>query len=81
VDRALNPDGGTLGSSALLLVQRKALTPNDFGSLDELAQRLTSFGEYYRQLAQPFEWTFTRQDLNRVLNKIADREPHPRLAA
>jgi hypothetical protein len=49
------------------IVQRKALTPNDFASLDDLAQGLLTFGEYYRHIARPFEWTFTRQALNRVL--------------
>jgi hypothetical protein len=63
------------------IVQRKALTPNDFASLDDLAQRLLTFGEHYRHLARPFEWTFTRQDLNRVLTQIADREAHLQLAA
>ena len=63
------------------IVQRKALTPNDFADLDALADRLLSFGEHYRQSAQPFEWTFTRQDLDRVLARIADREPHLQLAA
>jgi hypothetical protein len=63
------------------IVQRKALTPNDVASLDDLAQRLLTFGEYYRHIARPFEWTFTRQDLNRVLTQIADREPHLQLAA
>src|SRR4051794_1285437 len=63
------------------IVQRKALTPNDLGSLDELAQRLLSFGAHYRQIASPFEWTFTRNDLDRLLATIADREPHLRLAA
>jgi DDE superfamily endonuclease len=63
------------------IVQRKALTPNDFGSLDGLAERLLTFGDYYRQIARPFEWTFTRQNLNRVLDRIADREPHLQLAA
>jgi hypothetical protein len=63
------------------IVQRKALTPNDFGSLDELTQRLLTFAEHYREIAKPFEWTFTRSDLDRVLAKIADREPHLRLAA
>ena len=29
----------------------------------------------------PFDWTFTRNDLNLVLAKIADREPDLRLAA
>jgi len=63
------------------IVQRKALTPNNFGSLDELAERLLTFAEHYRQIARPFEWTFTRQDLNRVLDSVADREPQLQLAA
>jgi hypothetical protein len=63
------------------IVQRKALTPNHFADLDALAQRLLAFGDSYRQIARPFDWTFTRQDLNRVLVRIADREPHLQLAA
>jgi DDE superfamily endonuclease len=55
------------------IVQRKALTPNDFNSLDALAERLLGFGDYYRQIAQPFEWTSTRDDLHRLLARI---EPH-----
>lgn len=63
------------------IVQRKALTPNDFGDLDALAERLLAFGKHYRQIARPFEWTFTRDDLDRVLTRVADREPHLQLAA
>jgi hypothetical protein len=63
------------------IVQRKALTPNDFADVDALGQRLIDFGNHYRQIARPFEWTFTRQDLDRVLARIADREPHLQLAA
>jgi hypothetical protein len=63
------------------IVQRKALTPNDFGSLDELTERLLRFGARYREIARPFQWTFTRDKLDRVLASIADREPHLRLAA
>jgi hypothetical protein len=63
------------------IVQRKALTPNDLGSLDALAERLLTFGAHYRHIARPFEWTFTRHDLDRVLATITDREPHIRLAA
>lgn len=39
------------------------------------------FGQHYRKVARPFKWTFTRQDLHRVLDKITDREPEPALAA
>ena len=63
------------------IVQRKALTPNDFDSLDALKERLLAFGDSYRQIARPFEWTFTRHDLDRLLARIADREPHLQLAA
>ena len=58
------------------IVQRKALTPNDFGSLQELARRLMDFGQHYRNLARPFDWTFTRHNLDRVLAKIT-QQPEP----
>jgi hypothetical protein len=63
------------------IVQRKALTPNDFHSLDALAERLLRFGEHYRQIGRPFEWTFTRDDLNRLLTRIEPHEPRLKLAA
>jgi hypothetical protein len=55
------------------ILQRKALTPNDFDSLEELAARLLAFGDHYRQIARPFEWTFTRGDLERVLERVEAR--------
>ena len=42
----------------------------DLPSLDALAERLLGFGEHYRQIARPFEWTFTRQDLAALLHRI-----------
>jgi hypothetical protein len=63
------------------IVQRKALTPNDFGSLAELSERLLAFGEHYRAVARPFRWTFTRADLDALLARLAAREPQLRLAA
>ncbi len=63
------------------ILQRKALTPNNFADLDALAARISAFEDYYRQIAQPFNWTFNRADLDRVLAKIADREPSLKLAA
>jgi hypothetical protein len=55
------------------IVQRKVLTPCDFRSLDHLEDRLLRFQEHYEAIARPFEWKFTRTDLNRLL---AAREPH-----
>lgn len=63
------------------IVQRKALTPNDFDSLDALAERLLRFGDHYRQIAKPFDWTFTRSDLDRLLARIDAHQPHLTLAA
>lgn len=52
------------------VVQRKALTPNDFRSLSELEDRLLAFQEHYEQVAQPFQWRFTRRDLRRLMIKL-----------
>jgi hypothetical protein len=52
------------------VVQRKALTPNDFRSLGELQQRLLAFQEHYETIARPFQWRFTRGDLRRLMSKL-----------
>lgn len=52
------------------IVQRKALTPNDFSSLAQLEQRLLDFQKRYEQTASPFKWTFTRNDLGKLLTKL-----------
>jgi hypothetical protein len=44
---------------------------NDFSSLQELQQRLLAFQSHYERSASPFNWTFTRRDLNTLLAKIA----------
>jgi hypothetical protein len=63
------------------ILQRKALTPNDFPDLDALATRITAFEDHYREIAQPFDWTFTRTDLDRVLATISKHEPALAIAA
>jgi hypothetical protein len=52
------------------IVQRKVLTPNDFPDLDNLAERLLDFQYYWETAAKPFEWKFSRDDLNELLNKL-----------
>lgn len=49
------------------ILQRKALTPADFCSQDEVAERILGFQDHYQQIARPFEWKFTRQNLNRLM--------------
>lgn len=58
------------------VVQRKVLTPNDFHDLDAVEARLLEFQSLYEQHAKPFQWKFTREDLKRVLSKLA-KEPQP----
>src|SRR5215831_17658949 len=52
------------------VVQRKALTPNDFTSLDQIRERLAAFETRYNTIARPFSWKFTRADLNDLLDRI-----------
>jgi hypothetical protein len=63
------------------VAQRKVLTPNNFQDLDTLEQTLLAFGRRYEQIAQPFEWKFTRKDLNQLLERLDQPKPQPQLAA
>ena len=53
------------------IIQRKVVTPNDFYHLDQITERLAAFEDRYNMLAEPFDWTFTREDLNDLLQRIA----------
>jgi hypothetical protein len=57
------------------VIQRKVLTPNDFSSLTQVADRLVAFQLYYEQIAKPFEWKFTRADLHELMHKITRPAP------
>jgi hypothetical protein len=54
----------------LSVVQRKVLQPNEFAELALLEERLLAFGRHYEQIAKPFQWKFTRHDLNRLLDRL-----------
>jgi hypothetical protein len=56
------------------VVQRKVLTPNDFTDLAEVAHRLLGFQRRYEQTAVPFDWRFTRADLDDLLRRLDDKE-------
>jgi DDE superfamily endonuclease len=62
------------------VLQRKVLTPHTCESRDELAARLLAFQDHYARIAKPFEWKFTRADLDALLSRIATQET-TRLAA
>jgi hypothetical protein len=52
------------------IIQRKVLTPNDFQSLQHLADRLERFERHYEMIAKPFEWKFTREDLDKLAERL-----------
>lgn len=56
------------------VLQRKVLTPNDFASLEELAERLHAFQAHYQQVASPFDWRFTRKDLAKLMARLSSAE-------
>jgi hypothetical protein len=53
------------------IIQRKVVNPNDFFELEQITERLDNFEDRYNTLAQPFDWRFTRNDLARLLERIA----------
>jgi hypothetical protein len=63
------------------IVQRKLLQPNDFIDLAAVEKRLLSFGRHHEQVAQPFERKFTRDDLDRLLERLDAPNDHAALAA
>jgi len=50
------------------VLQRKALTPDDFPTRASLEERILGFQHHYQQIAHPFEWKFTRHDLARLMH-------------
>lgn len=52
------------------IVQRKVLTPNDFPDLAAVEQRLLAFEARYNDTAVPFNWRFTRRDLDQRLLQL-----------
>ena len=52
------------------VVQRKVLTPNNFLSLAQLEEALLNFQQRYEKSAAPFQWTFTREDLAKLMTRL-----------
>jgi hypothetical protein len=53
------------------VLHRKAIAPADFADLDALAARLAAFESHYNATATPFDWRFTRTDLDHMLRRLA----------
>ncbi len=56
------------------ILRRKVLTLNDLTDLDALAERILAFQDRYNATATPFGWRFTRDDLGRLLERVAAHE-------
>ena len=57
------------------------LTPADFASPEELAERLLAFQARYERAAVPFDWRFTRGDLDDLMARLAEDAPVAEIAA
>jgi len=57
------------------IVQRKVIKPANFADLDALEQRLLSFEARYNATASPFDWRYTKHDMNAYLKRLATHEP------
>ena len=55
------------------IVKRQVLTPNDFPSREAAAARILAFQNHYQKIAKPFQWRFTRHDLDKLLGHLAHR--------
>ena len=62
------------------VVQRKVVSPNDYADLAEVEGRLLGFQRRYEQTAAPFNWRFTRSDLDRLLHRLDEHEQLARAA-
>ena len=52
------------------ILQRKALTPRDFNSQDEMADRILAFQDRFSAQAKPFNWRFSTDDLRQRMNLL-----------
>jgi hypothetical protein len=52
------------------ILQRKVLTPNDFPDLVALQMAVFEFEDLYNEIAKPFTWKYTKDDLKNTLAKI-----------
>ena len=56
------------------IIQRKLLEPNDFPDTATLARALNEFEHHSNEIAQPFDWNFTRANLAALLDRLDERD-------
>jgi hypothetical protein len=63
------------------VVQRKVVTPNDFYDLADVEDRLMAFQDHYNFAARPFNWKYTKKDLDALLERLDAHHAGPPPAA
>ncbi|MGO9584388.1 MAG: transposase [Acidimicrobiales bacterium] len=63
------------------ILQRKVLSPNDLTNLLEMADRIVTFERHFNAAPRPFDWRFTRADLEVFLKRLAAHEDLPSAVA
>src|SRR6266542_1355164 len=63
------------------IVQRKVLEPNNFQNVADVAHTLNAFEHRWNEVAEPFEWKFTGDDLARLIERLTPHKPQLKLAA
>jgi len=56
------------------VLPRKALTGESFASVVELMHQIAGFEVLWNAVPEPFEWTYTTEDLERLLEKLSTIE-------
>lgn len=56
------------------ILQQKVLTPTDCPDLESLEKAILQFQVLYNQIAKPFKWEYTKDDLKETISRIRARE-------
>jgi hypothetical protein len=57
------------------------LEPSNFDDLADVARTLNELERHWNEIAGPFAWNFTRDDLAALIDRLTAHEPHLGLAA
>ena len=63
------------------ILERKALTPREFDSLEALAERIMAFQHHWQQIAEPFRLDLHTANLDALMTRLAARDNSLRLVA
>lgn len=59
------------------ILVRKALTPRDFDSAESMKKAISDYIAYYNETAKPFKWTYTKEKLAKLLDRLRELGVYP----